>query len=209
MDATAIAGRTSPLAMLRRIAQGSARAATLERCELCNIPLAERHRHLLDASQHRIACACDPCALRFQNVVDGRFQLIPRDARPLPGFRLDDAQWDSLALPIDLVFFFQNRSTGKVTAMYPSPAGATESLLPLSTWQALVEENPVLATLQPDVEALLVNRVRQARQYYVAPIDLCYELVGLMRMHWRGLSGGEAVWKEIDAFFGRLEAGHG
>ena len=34
-------------------------------------------------------------------------------------------------------------------------------------------------------------------QYYIVPIDECYRLVGLIRMHWRGLSGGTEVWKEI------------
>ena len=64
-------------------------------------------------------------------------------------------------------------------AFYPSPAGATESLLPLSSWQQLVTENPALKRLEPDVEALLVNRVASARDYYIAPIDHCFELVGL------------------------------
>ena len=83
---------------------------------------------------------------------------------------------------------------------------ATESLLPLSAWDSLVAENPVLAGMEADVEAFLVNRVRDRRLYYLAPIDVCFELVGLMRMHWRGLSGGDEVWREIDDFFARLEA---
>jgi hypothetical protein len=29
-------------------------------------------------------------------------------------------------------------------------------------------------------------------------------LVGIIRVHWRGLSGGEAVWQEIASFFQRL-----
>jgi hypothetical protein len=33
------------------------------------------------------------------------------------------------------------------------------------------------------------------------PIDACYKLVGLIRLHWRGLSGGAEVWKEIAKFF--------
>jgi hypothetical protein len=57
-----------------------------------------------------------------------------------------------------------------------------------------------------DVEALLVNRVGRARgfsndEYYIVPIDECYKLVGLIRAHWRGLSGGPEVWEEIAAFF--------
>ena len=156
-------------------------------------------------AKRQVVCACDPCALRFHDVVDGRFKLIPRDARALPGFRLTDAQWENLALPIDLAFFFDSTPEGKMTAMYPSPAGATESLLPLTAWTTLVADNPVLGQLESDVEALLVNRVGESREYFLAPIDACYELVGLIRMHWRGLSGGEAVWQEISRFFSRLK----
>jgi NADPH-dependent curcumin reductase CurA len=38
--------------------------------------------------------------------------------------------------------------------------GATESLLGLDAWQALEAANPVLAQMEPDLEALLVNRAR-------------------------------------------------
>jgi len=181
-------------------------APVREYCELCRAPLAPEHRHLLEMATHKITCACDPCALRFELVLDGRFKLIPRDVRALPGFQIDDPQWDDLALPIDLAFILHNTPAKRTMALYPSPAGATESLLPLAAWDALVAENPVLAQMQPDVEALLVNRVGDRRLYYLAPIDVCFELVGLMRIHWRGLSGGEEVWREIDAFFDRIAA---
>ena len=90
-------------------------------------------------------------------------------------------------------------------AFYPSPAGATESLLPLSTWEELVAGNPVLSDMQPDVEALLVNPVKSP-EYYIAPIDICYELVGLIRVHWKGFSGGDEVWARLDEFFDRLKS---
>ena len=35
--------------------------------------------------------------------------------------------------------------------------------------------------MEPDVEALLINRVGPAREYFLAPIDECYRLVGLIR----------------------------
>jgi hypothetical protein len=58
--------------------------------------------------------------------------------------------------------------------------------------------------MEPDVEALLVNRAGEARDYFIAPIDRCFELVGLVRTHWRGLSGGTDVWEKIHEFFARL-----
>lgn len=155
---------------------------------------------------HKIVCSCDPCALRFELAIDGRFKLIPRDARALPDFRLSDTQWEELALPIDLAFMTYSTPAKRMMALYPSPAGATESLLALGAWDSIVAENPVLAQLERDVEALLVNRVRGHRLYYSAPIDVCFELVGLMRARWRGFTGGEEVWREIDRFFEKLAA---
>jgi hypothetical protein len=55
------------------------------------------------------------------------------------------------------------------------------------------------------VEALLVNRIRSARRQWAVPLDDCYGLVGLIRTHWRGLTGGKAVWQEIDGFFDELD----
>jgi hypothetical protein len=195
----------TPVAILRRFAV-SRNQPVRERCELCRVGLAAEHRHLLEMASHKIICACDACALRFENVIDGRFKLIPRDVRSIPDFHLADAQWDDLALPIDLAFLFYSTPAHRMMALYPGPAGATESLLSLSAWDSLVADNPALARMEPDVEALLVNRVGERRLYHLAPIDVCFELVGLMRTHWRGLSGGEEVWSEIDRFFARLEA---
>ena len=192
-----------PLAALRRYAQP--RAAE-EHCDLCSVRLAPAHRHLLELASRRIFCSCDACAMRFQGVIGARFKLVPRDARPLPGMELSAAQWEGLALPINMAFFFFSTPAGKMMALYPSPAGATESLLPLETWDMLVAANPALGEMEADVEALLVNRVGGRRDYFIAPIDVCFELAGLIRMHWRGLSGGEVVWGKIDEFFGRLRA---
>ena len=157
-------------------------------------------------STQKIICACDACALRFQDVIEGRFKLIPRDARVLPHFKISEKDWENFSLPINLAFFFYSTPHQKMVAYYPSPAGATESLLPLTAWDLLVKRNAALQDIQADVEALLVNRAGKARDYFIAPIDKCYELVGTIRMHWRGLSGGEEVWKKIDEFFSRLKA---
>ena len=63
----------------------------------------------------------------------------------------------------------------------------------------------MLRTLVPDVEALLVNRVRGARGHWIVPISECYALVGLIRTRWRGFTGGAEVWREIGSFFEELD----
>jgi hypothetical protein len=196
---------SSAFSTLRRLAKPS-QQPLLERCELCNLVLPPTHRHLLDLTSRQVACSCDPCALLFQNAVGAKFKLIPRDAQALPDFQMTDAEWENLALPIDLAFFFYSTPQRKMTAMYPSPAGPTESLLTLSSWETLVRQNPALQTMEADVEALLVNRSKDAREYFIAPIDVCFELVGTIRVHWRGLSGGDEVWREIENFFAKLRA---
>lgn len=199
---------SSGFSALRRFAAGEKpspqRKAPEEQCELCSLRLGPEHRHLLETTTRKIVCACDACAMRFEGVLEGRFKIIPRDARPLPDFQLSDPEWESLSLPINLAFFFYNTPNQKMVAMYPSPAGATESLLPLTAWESLVRQNSILSDMQADVEALLVNRVGEKRDYFLAPIDKCFELVGTIRMHWRGLSGGDEVWRAIDDFFARL-----
>ena len=175
-----------------------------EFCELCNLILPPEHRHMLEMATRKIVCACDACTMTFVPVVEGRFKVIPRDARALPNFQISDADWEAFALPINLAFFFYHTPTQKMVALYPSPAGATESLLTLPAWETLVAHNAVLREMEPDVEALLVNRVKERRDYFIAPIDKCFELVGLIRTHWRGFTGGEEVWREIDRFFARL-----
>ena len=182
------------------------RSSYQEKCEFCGAGLEPEHRHLLEVVKRRIVCTCTPCAFRFQDVVEGRFKLIPSDVRQLPEFDLSDSEWENLALPINLAFFFYSTPQQKMNAMYPSPAGATESLLPLTAWDSLVERNSVLATIAADVEALLVNRVGAKREYYIVPIDLCFELIGLIRVHWRGFSGGDKVWEEVEKFFSKLRA---
>lgn len=194
---------SSALAALRRFTRAREPG---ERCDLCSAPLAPhpRHEHVLDPGPRAIACACTPCALLFPPDAQKRFRRVPRRLFWIEGFALSDEQWDAFAIPVGMAFLHTSSPSGDLHAFYPSPAGATESLLTLEGWGELVQSNPVLAGLTPDVEALLVNRVRGARDYFLAPIDRCYELVGLIRLHWRGLSGGTDVWERIDAFFAAL-----
>jgi hypothetical protein len=198
------APRLSALASLRRFAQPRPRR---EHCELCDVELAETHAHLLELSSRRLVCACDACAILFDNATAAKYRRVPNRVQLLADFRLPEETWAALHLPIDLAFFLHRTAAGRVLALYPSPAGATEALVPLEAWQMVREDNPILRQMQPDVEALLVNRIGETREYYRVGIDKCYELVGLLRTHWRGLSGGPAVWEAIRRFFAGLQGG--
>jgi hypothetical protein len=190
------------LASLRRFVRPR---AARERCELCDAGLAADHAHLVEVATRRLACACDACAILFSGQSGTKYRRVPRRGRFLADFRLTDEMWEGLSLPINLAFFMQSTPAGRVVALYPSPAGATESLVTLEMWETLMAENPVLREFEPDVEALLVNRVGATREYYRAGVDECYKLAGLIRIHWRGLSGGTAVWDEIARFFAGLK----
>ena len=116
------------------------------------------------------------------------------------GTGLDDRAWDELQIPVGLAFLFRNSVQDRMVAFYPGPAGATESDLPLAAWDRIVTENPQLAVLRADVEALLVAPGRTADPIcYLVPIDACYELVGQLRTLWRGFDGGREAHEAMDA----------
>jgi hypothetical protein len=190
-----------PWATLREFVRERPRA---ERCELCGRDLAVEHQHLVEPAGRRLLCSCDACAILFDNPASGRYRRVPRRLQALPDLRMTDAQWEALHVPIGLAFFFLSSPAGRILALYPSPAGATESAPAEEAWRDLTAANPVLRELEPDVEALLVNRVGPAREYYRVPIDECYKLVGVLRTRWRGLSGGTEVWAGIGRFFAML-----
>ena len=195
----------NPFAALRRMARQATTQAA-EHCDLCGEILPSEHRHLLNLAAREILCACRACVILLNSPIagGGARRLIPTRCLYLENFELTDAQWESLQIPVNIAFFCYNSITQQTTAFYPSPMGPTESLLPLTTWDDLKERNPILQQMEPDVEALLVNRGRDETDCYLAPIDECYRLVGLMRFHWRGISGGSAVREEIGHFFTQL-----
>jgi hypothetical protein len=183
----------------------------MEQCELCSAELAQEHPHLVELTSRQILCACDACAMLFDGMERTKYKRVSRRAQYLLDFEMTDGQWESLLIPINMAFFFGSSIEGRVIALYPSPAGAVESLLPLEAWNEIAASNRALSHLLPDVEALLVNRVGHAHgltraEYYIAPIDECYKLVGLIRTNWKGLSGGSEVWTEIGRFFSELRS---
>ncbi len=175
----------------------------VERCELCSTALSPVHQHLLDRRSRQVACACDACAILFCDQQDGKFLRVPRRVRELHDFSFTELQWEEMMLPINLAFVLRDGS-GQLTVMYPSPAGAVESQLNSQAWEEHISGHRALLAMEPEVEALIVNRVGEQNAYFIAPIDECYRLVGLIRTRWRGLSGSPEVWGAVATFFHEL-----
>jgi hypothetical protein len=196
------------VAAFRQLLKKRPAAAPGERCDYCAVGLADDHGHLVDLKARRILCSCRPCYLVFApaGAAQGRYKIVPTRYERVAGFAVDDAQWDALQIPIALAFFFYNSIEHKMSAFYPGPAGATESLLPLDMWDTLAAQYPALATLEPDVEALLIQRrPSEPARCAIVPIDAAYELVGIMRTNWRGFDGGHEVQTRIETFFTKIE----
>jgi hypothetical protein len=172
-----------------------------ERCEMCATPVPHEHPHLVHVTDRRLLCTCGPCGFLFDNpgAGAGDYRRVPDRYLVDPGFRLTDAQWDALQIPVGMAFFLHNSARGALVACYPSPAGATESELSLDNWSTGVGASSLAAEMAPDVEALLVRR--EPSTCLLVPIDACYRLVGLTRLYWRGFDGGSEAWAAIDGFF--------
>jgi Family of unknown function (DUF5947) len=199
---------TAPLASLRRIATSRPEPRDRERCEMCAQPIADEHQHVVNLESRGLMCTCRACYLLFTDEhADLRYRAVPERYLSFPDLTLDARAWDALQIPVGLAFLFRNSVQQRTIAFYPSPAGATESELPLDAWGQIVEQNPRLAVLRPDVEALLVRRTDGAgKSCHVVPIDACYELVGRLRTLWRGFDGGREAHDAMEAFFVQVEA---
>jgi hypothetical protein len=207
--APADSGGSAPfLDNLRRLLESRPAPRAGERCEMCGEPIPDQHPHLVRMDSRSLLCVCRPCFLLFTSAgaAGGKYKPVPERCLFARGLVLAAEQWKRLQIPVSIAFFFFNSGLGRNVAFYPSPAGATESLLPLESWAELVEANPLLRSLEPDVEALLVYKRETGFECYIAPIDVCYELVGRIRKHWKGFHGGAEAWQEIDAFFAGLRA---
>jgi Family of unknown function (DUF5947) len=189
-------------ALARMIRRAAARPhSTGPCCGLCAAPVSETHRHLLDTGASGLLCACRACSILFGRPAasDGRYLLVPERRARLPGVPLA-----ALGVPVGLAFFVPG-ADGRVIARYPSPAGATQWEVPPAAWHKARAACPALGSLAPDVEALLACTVRGRADTWLVPVDDCYRLTALVRQHWRGLSGGDRVWPEIERFFDELQ----
>jgi hypothetical protein len=179
-----------------------------EKCELCAAWVPAEHGHVADLENSSLVCACRACYLLFTRpgALRSRYRAVPDRYLHDPARPLGTARWDELEIPVGLVFFLASTVTGQVTGFYPSPAGATECVLDLTAWERLTDEFPLLGAAQPDVEAALVCRVDSGMDYFVVPIDACYELAGRMRLYWRGFDGGSEARQSIAEFLDRVRS---
>ncbi|MEU8518797.1 DUF5947 family protein [Streptomyces sp. NBC_01216] len=192
---------------LRRFA--GPRTPRPETCELCGLAVPpDGHRHLVETEQRSLVCACTACALLFDRpgTRTGRYRAVPDRYLADPAHGIDDAAWELLQIPVSVAFLFRNAALGRLVALYPSPAGATESELDPETWQRVLGPGRLAGLLEPDVEALLLHRDADGRTTcHLVPIDICYELVGRMRLLWQGFDGGAEARSALRAFFDRVE----
>jgi hypothetical protein len=184
------------------------RPPRIERCELCAVAVPEDdHRHLVDTEQRALVCACFSCALLMEQpgAAAGRFRAVPARYLSDPDHDLDEQAWDTLGIPVGVAFFFRNAALDRLVALYPSPAGATESELEPSAWTRVLGDSRLAGLLEPDVEALLLRRTDGRCDCHLVPIDVCYELVGRMRLLWQGFDGGAEARAALRAFFEDVE----
>ncbi|MBO0693263.1 MAG: hypothetical protein J2P58_10240 [Acidimicrobiaceae bacterium] len=196
---------TEALERLLQKAASRRREGSAEPCALCAARLDDEHPHLLDLDAGHPLCVCRACSLLFDRPVaaGGRYRLI--GDRRLPVVGVAPA---ALGAPVGLAFFVVS-DHGELTAHYPSPAGATRWEVDAARWEETVSACSALAGLEPEVEALLVNSVAGRSEAWIVPISDCFRLTGIVREHWRGLSGGEAVWPRIEDFFDQLRSDNG
>ncbi|MDQ6616788.1 MAG: DUF5947 family protein [Actinomycetota bacterium] len=179
-------------------------------CELCGDPIPDAHSHLIAMKARTMTCSCRPCYLLFTSDGSGgrQFRAVPERYLTFPDFELSEALWEALEIPGGMGFFLLSSERNGLAAFYPGRAGARESLLSLEVWEEVVAANPSLGTIVADLEAVIV-RWAQADDYpkcYLAPVDACYRLVGVMRKGWQSSDGGREARQAIEAFFDDIEA---
>jgi hypothetical protein len=174
-----------------------------EHCEFCAAGIPAGHGHVADLEQSSLMCACRACYLLFTQAGAGRarYRSVPDRYLRDPDRTLTAAEWDELQIPVGLAFFLYRSDPGELSCFYPSPAGATECALDLPAWQRLAAGHPLLGQAEPDVEAVLISQDGSAGiEYFIVPVDACYELAGRMRMLWRGFDGGTEARQSIAEF---------
>ena len=177
----------------------------VEVCELCGTELPQNHRHLLQLTERRILCACATC---WASAL-GRPRAAPDRAAASSGSRTSSC-------PRSCGRSCRSRSGSPSSCARASPTRWSPCTRaprappsPSSTCppgRSSSELNPILTGIEPDAEALVVNRIADPHEFVIAPIDECYGLVGAIKVSWEGISGGPALEREVPAFFDEMRS---
>ncbi|HEY1916387.1 MAG TPA: DUF5947 family protein [Streptosporangiaceae bacterium] len=199
----------APEVVLEKI-RATAAARPDESCEMCTAEILPSHSHVADLEKSSLLCVCRPCYLLFESrqAGGGRYRRVP-DRYVFDATRpMSVAEWDELEIPVGLAFFMYSSQAGEMAGFYPSPAGSTECRLDLSAWERMAQAHPLLAAIEPDVEAVLITRSDKSSivEHFIVPIDACYELAGRMRMLWKGFDGGTEARQSIAEFLDEVRA---
>ncbi len=174
-------------------------------CAFCRASIDRDHVHLMSLTTRRLVCVCSHCASWVSEQSDRSLHPVPCAAREIRGFRMTAAEWRALGVPVGLAFCYWSSLDRGPVALYPTAAGPVESLLPEDAWAAIVAHNPSLRGMSTDVEGLLLLQMvtpgHPGPAYFVAPVDVYYRLIGIIRAYWQGEDGGPEVWQQVDRFF--------
>ena len=163
----------------------AAAPAPEERCEFCAVDIGERARPRRRPQDHRLLCVCRPCYLLF-GAARRRRRPLPRRRRGGPPGRRPGARRGALGRAAD------PRRPGLL--LPPAGADAAAGVLPraraappspCSTWPRGHDiaggEPGARRRSSPTSRRCCCAATTTASRCYLVPVDVCYELVGVVR----------------------------
>ena len=140
-------------------------------------------------------CACRPCYLLFMpgGAGGGRYRAVPDRYVALPGVAVPRPVGRAADPGRRGVLLLQLARPTQVRRLLPGPGRCHRvAAAPRRAGSGSRDADPALADLEADVEALLVRAAPTGDPAcYIVPIDACYELVGHLRLLWKGFDGGQ------------------
>ena len=85
------------LRILQRIASERPKPVVGERCDMCAVPIADAHQHVVNVQDRQLMCVCRGCYLLFTDEsAELRFRAVPERYLSFPDFELAPGRWDEL-----------------------------------------------------------------------------------------------------------------
>ena len=191
--------------VLRRFAKAR---APVERCDLCGLEIGPDHDHLIDPAERRLVCACGACAVLFSAQAGTKFKRVPQDVTRTR--RADDQRLRSGRRSGCRSIWRSSTTARRRDGWWPatpvrrarrSPCWSSR---PGRKSSASIPSSPACSPTSRRCWSTACAAARTRTACFLVPIDQCFRLVGIIRMQWKGFTGGTAVWEEIDGFFAEL-----